>query len=256
MKLNLKGKVVLISGSAKGIGRAIAKAFLEEDAKVVLTDYDEISLKSTLNDFVSKYGEDHVISFCGDMLNQVVIDKCVEFTRNNWGALNILVPNIGSGKSIPTIEAPRNEWEKMFNINLFSAIDLVRSFLPLLKKNNDSSILFISSITGMEATTAPLTYAAAKSSLISVNKNLSKELAKFNIRVNTIAPGNIYFTGGRWEEIIKEKPHIVKDVIEKEVPLKRFGTPEEIGHAAVFLCSEKSSFTTGSCFVIDGGQTH
>ena len=113
----------------------------------------------------------------------------------------------------------------------------------------------ISSIVGLQQSRGPLGYSAAKSSVLSLVKNLSYDLAPFGIRINAIAPGNIYFKNGRWQEILQKSPAVLKDYIEKEVPLKRFGKPEEVASAIVFLASPSSSFTTGSYLVVDGGET-
>ena len=106
----------------------------------------------------------------------------------------------------------------------------------------------------MEAFGAPVDYSTAKSAVAALAKNMSRKLAA-DVRVNVIAPGNVYFEGGSWDEKIKEDPERVMQIIESTVPMNRFGTPEEIADSAVFLCSERASFITGSAMVVDGGQT-
>jgi 3-oxoacyl-[acyl-carrier protein] reductase len=120
---------------------------------------------------------------------------------------------------------------------------------------NGGSIVFISSIVGVEATPAPLPYSAAKAALLNYSKNLSRAVADKKIRVNSIAPGNILFPGGSWEKHLAARRASVEELIAKEVPQKRFGTPEEIAALATFLCSDVSGFATGACYVMDGGQT-
>ena len=126
--------------------------------------------------------------------------------------------------------------------------------MPELIKGS-GNILFIASIVGVEATPAPLPYSAAKAALINYSKNLARQVAREGVRVNCVAPGNILFPGGTWERHLERDRAAVTKKIEDEVPMGRFGTPEEIAGLAVFLCSPRASFITGSCFVADGGQT-
>jgi 3-oxoacyl-[acyl-carrier protein] reductase len=122
-------------------------------------------------------------------------------------------------------------------------------------KQNGGSIILISSIAGHEVLPAPIPYSVAKAGVIVVCKNLSRHLAPHNIRINAVAPGNIFVKEGTWDKKIKEDPGGVKQYIETEVPMKRLGKPEEIADAVVFLASERASFITGACLIVDGGQT-
>ena len=254
MNLELKDKVVLVSGSSRGIGKAIAKAFLNEGARVAVTGLEDTDIKQTSEELKGEF-KNQVLIFAGDLTAAKDIKNCIDLLLKEWGTVDIFIGNIGSGKSKPVLEADRSEWQKMLNINLLGAVELANQIIPVMQKNKAGSIVFTASIAGLENIGAPAAYAAAKAALISYTKSLASALAKDNIRVNAVAPGNVKFPGGRWEEIIKEKPQIVKEVIEKEVPMKRFGSPEEIANAVVFLASEKASFITGTCLVVDGGQT-
>ena len=115
-------------------------------------------------------------------------------------------------------------------------------------------MLFVSSIAAMEAFGAPVDYSTAKTAVSALAKNIARKIAE-DVRVNVIAPGNVYFPGGSWDEKMKENPERVKELIKSTVPMNRFGTLEEVSNAAIFLCSERASFITGSTLVIDGGQT-
>jgi 3-oxoacyl-[acyl-carrier protein] reductase len=121
-------------------------------------------------------------------------------------------------------------------------------------KKSKGVLLFISSIAGMEAFGAPTDYSTAKSAIIALAKNMARKLAP-NIRVNVIAPGNVYFEGGSWDEKIKQDKIRVDEIIKSTVPMNRFATPQEIADSAVFLCSNRASFITGTTLVVDGGQT-
>jgi len=125
--------------------------------------------------------------------------------------------------------------------------------MPSIKKSR-GSIIFISSICGVEALGAPTDYSVAKAALNAFSKNLAKKVGP-DVRVNSVAPGNIYFEGGTWEKKIKENKSMVDVMLENEVPLRRLGKPEEVADAVKFLCSERASFITGATLVVDGGQT-
>ncbi|MBT6229489.1 MAG: SDR family oxidoreductase, partial [Candidatus Scalindua sp.] len=117
------------------------------------------------------------------------------------------------------------------------------------------NLLFIASVAGMEALGAPVDYSVAKTAVIAFSKNLARKAAVDGIRVNCIAPGNIFFEGGSWDKKILEAPEQIKQLIDTTVPMQRFGQPEEIVDAVLFLCSERASFITGSVLKVDGGQT-
>ena len=254
MDLGLKNKIVLVTGSSLGIGKAIAEGFIKEGAKVIVTSNDAQSLKTTYQTFQKQYGKENVLRYLGDLTNPDNIKKSVEFIVNKCKTIDILIANIGSGKSKPGLEPDRTEWERMFNINLWGGAEITRSVIPIMQKNKKGCIVFTASIIGLEPVNAPLPYMAAKSALISTAKGFSRLLAKDNIRVNAIAPGNIKFPGGRWEEIIRKNPSVL-EMIKREVPMQRFGSPEEIANIVVFLASDRASFVTGACWVADGGQT-
>lgn len=255
MDLGLKSKVVLITGSSRGIGKTIASSFLAEGARVIITGRNGNILNETLIEFSKQYNEDYIFSYQGDLTNLDEIAKCVDLAVGRFGKIDILVANIGTGKSKPGLAADNLEWERILKFNLMGSINIIREVVPLMKKNGGGNIVFISSIAGYEVLGAPVTYSVAKSGLISAAKNLSHILAEDNIRVNTVAPGNIIFKGGRWEEIIREKPDIIENYIRKNVPMQRFGKPEDVADAVMFLASERASFITGACLVVDGGET-
>ena len=253
MNLDLKNKIVVVTASGQGIGNAIAERFLMEGAKVVINDRDKEKLDKSFHVLWKKYGN-KVKSFCGDITDKEIIKKMKSIILKEWKRVDILIPNLGSGKPLTTDKMDINEWERFMNINLYSTIKLINNFLPLMKKRKTGSIVLISSIVGLQQTKAPYGYAAAKSAILTLVKNLSFEIAKDNIRINAVAPGNIYFKKGRWEEIISKDPTVLKNYIKKDVPLGRLGKPEEVAAAVVFLASPISAFTTGACLVIDGGE--
>lgn len=254
MNLKLKNKVAVVTASGQGIGKAIVEQLLAEGAIVVMNDRNKEKLIKCLRAFNKKY-KGKIFSYEGDITDEKTISELKHYLLSKFGKIDILIPNLGSGKSIQENHLDINEWQHFIEINLFSILKIINSLLPVMKKRKSGSIVLISSIVGIEQTTAPYGYAAAKSAILTLVKNLSFEIAKYNIRINAIAPGNILFKNGRWEEIVSVKPSIIENYIEKDVPLGRFGKPEEIASAIVFLASSVSSFTTGACLVVDGGET-
>jgi 3-oxoacyl-[acyl-carrier protein] reductase len=162
--------------------------------------------------------------------------------------------NVGDGRSVPDALPNDEQWQKTWNSNFESALQTARIFLPMLKKSK-GSLLFVSSITGMEAFGAPTDYSTAKSAIIALAKNMARKLGPEGVRVNVIAPGNVYFEGGSWDEKIQQDEKRVDEIIKSTVPMNRFATPQEIADSAVFLCSDRASFVTGTTLVVDGGQT-
>ena len=252
MDLNLKNSVVLVTGSSKGIGRAIAESFLSEGARVTISGRQRKDLDETYEELSAKFNPDNIMCFKGDLTDKESIKSCLKMVLNKWGAIDILIENVGSGKVNKKQDG--KEWHRVFQLNFGGAVEITSKAIPIMQVKKKGSIVFVASIAGLESIGAPLPYAAAKAALIAYAKNLSREVASKNIRVNTVAPGNVKFPGGRWEEIINENPSIL-EMIKREVPMGRFGKPDEIASAVTFLASNKASFITGACVVVDGGQT-
>lgn len=256
MDLKLNGEVIFVAGASRGIGRAIAAEALAEGACVVLTGRDVTSLHQTRADLEDVHGEERILSIAGDLLSQAVIDDAFSQAVQRFGKVNHLVANIGTGKGERGWDLSDVEWQRLFDVNFFASVRLTQTALPhIIASLGGGSVLYIASIVAAEATPAPLPYSAAKAALINYSKNLSRTLASDRVRVNSIAPGNIFFEGGSWHERSLAAPDQVRAMLDAEVPQRRFGSPEEIAKVAVFLCSSVSGFTTGSCFVVDGGQT-
>ena len=253
MRLGLENKNVFISASTKGIGKAIAEAFLLEGANVIINGRNEIQLKNTLTELEKTYGGGKVFGMLGDMSDAECIKDISDFVRTSLGSVDILIGNLGTGKAISDNKFSREEWEYMFKMNLFSSVELIDNFLPLFSKDG-GSIILISSLAAFDRIGAPPAYAAAKAGIVSLIKYASNILQEKKIRVNGVAPGNILFEGGRWEELKQMDENGIREYIDREVPMKRFGAANEVADAVVFLASERATFITGVVLNVDGGQ--
>lgn len=253
MDLNLENKVSLVSGSSRGIGKAIAYGLLKEGAIVYLTGRDKEVLDPVYNDFKGEFG-DKVCKFSGDLTNTETIKDLTTIIINEHKRLDIVVANIGSGRFKTGWDIGEEFWIRSFEINFLSSVKLSKEAIRIMIEQRSGSIIFISSIAGCEAIPAPVQYSAAKSALLSYVKNTANLVAPFGIRLNAVSPGNIYFEGGTWEVKMKENKDGVERYIKESVPMQRLGKVEEISDAVCFLSSDRASFITGSNLVVDGGQ--
>jgi 3-oxoacyl-[acyl-carrier protein] reductase len=255
MDLNLSEKVAFVAGSSRGIGYAIARAFLVEGARAVVTGRQAEPLNRAAAILDGEFGHERVLAYCGDLTRDEQIAESLAQTLARWGKIDCLIANIGTGIGKPGWQLSQSDWDITFEINFWSSIRLVQAALPTLVRAGSGSVTFIGSIVGLESTPAPLSYSAAKAALANYSKNLARQMGQHGIRVNYVAPGNVLFPGGSWEQKLAQEPERLRHYIETEVPLRRFGTPEEIADLVVFLSSDRAAFITGACVVADGGQT-
>ena len=172
---------------------------------------------------------------------------------HQWGKIDVLVCNVGSGSSVKPGDENLEEWKKNFDKNFFATTNMIESASDSLAITR-GSIVCISSIAGIEIIGAPLTYSAAKSALNLYVRGISRPLAKRGIRINAVAPGNILFKGSVWDKQLSENEFSVTDMLKNKVALGRLGLPEEIANFVIFLASNLASFATGTVYVVDGGQ--
>ena len=249
MDYRLKDKKVFISGSSRGIGLSIAKKFIEEGSKVVINSRNAEELKN-INDSLT-----NCFSVVGDVSKAKEASEIIKKSSEILEGLDVLICNVGTGSSVSPGKENYQEWLRIFDINFFSATNLIEASKDYLK-DSQGSIVCISSICGNETIPgAPITYSVAKSALNAYVKSISLPLAEDKIRINSVAPGNIYFDGSVWFKKMKKSPKTVKSMLKDNVPLDKFGSPEDVANMVVWLASDVSNFVTGSVMTIDGGQT-
>lgn len=244
----MKKKIALITGSTKGIGREVAKN-LSFDHRVIITGRNPEGVVSLKNE-IENISKDKCYSFEGDLTDLQEQEKLISYIQS-IGTLDVVISNLGSGKSTLGSEIDDDEMRRVFEVNFFSAFSITQRCIPFLKKTN-GVIVFISSIVAKQEIGAPIAYTAAKSALNAYSKSLATSLAEEGVRVNTLSPGNVYTKGGSWEKKLEENRELTNQYIQDNVPLKKFVTPEDVCSALRFLLENQS--TTGANLIIDCGQ--
>lgn len=251
MSLSLQGKVAIVTGGGRGIGKAITKRLAEAGANVVIASRKLENLEATVSEFSSLPGKiAPVVCHVGRAEDLV---KLVAETEKLFGPADILVnnsaTNIGQG---PALNVTDDMFAKMFEINVLSSLRLIRETVPkMIERGTGGSIINIASIAGLRPQNGGLLYSATKASLIMMTRSWAMEFGKHNVRVNTIAPGLIETD---FSEYFWKNENYVKK-LEATQPIPRVGTPDEVGGMALYLASSESSFVTGQIFVVDGGAT-
>jgi len=260
MNLALDNQAVLVTGSSRGIGAGIARSFLNEGARVILTGRNAQVLDNTASGFAMQYEKHRIYRFAGDLQQASVLTELAAFIKGTVEGLDHLVCNVGSGRSVPPLEEDRDEFQRMLDINLLGAVGVVSRVLPFLEASAlrhtaSTSITFVGSICGVNVLGCPVAYASAKAALESYAKNIARPLGQKGIRVNVVSPGNIVFPGSVWDQKLEQDHAAVEAMLQRDVPLQRLGTAEEIGNIVAFLASSHAGFVSGANWVVDGGQT-
>src|ERR1700688_3170279 len=254
MDLGLQGKVALVTGASRGLGRAMAHALADEGMYLSVCARTQQTLTEavaqlTLTGSIPR----PAMGMVADMTKPDDARKWIDETVKRFGGIDVLVNNAGTARPGALHELPESAWQEQFDLNLFAPVRLARLCAPHMEKRGGGSIINIGSIYGRESG-GPLTYNASKAALHSFTKLLARELAPKKIRVNTIAPGSILAPSGHWERRFREDPALEKDFISHEMPAGRLGAPEEVAYAVVMLASPRASWITGANIPVDGAQ--
>ncbi len=257
MYLNLKNKVALVSASSKGLGYGIAMALAKEGAFISIGSRDKNNLKKAEENIKSATGT-KVLATELDCLNAESISKWIENTYTQFGGVDKLVVNAGGPPAGKFEDFYDEDWQTAFEMNLLSAIRMIRGTLPLMRKRGGGSILTITSMSVKEPIDVLILSNVLRSGVTSLIKSLSIQFAEYNIRLNNLMPGKI--DTERIRNLDSKRSEIESSTIEKikeksfnQIPLSRYGTIEEFGNCGAFLLSDAASYITGSSLAVDGG---
>jgi len=241
-----KGKVAVVTGGNSGIGLGVAKAYAREGASVVITGRSAKTLQAAAEEI----GPD-TLAINSDASKISDIEEAMVLIREKFGRIDALFVNAGAGKFTPIEEVTEEFFDEIFGVNVKGVLFTVQKALPLMR--DGSAIVLNASINGHKAMPNSAVYAASKAAVISLAKNLSIELVGRGIRVNSISPGPIE-SALLARKLSAEELQQTRDWIVSQVPMKRFGLPQEIASAVLYLTSAESAFVIGADLIIDGGM--
>jgi 3-oxoacyl-[acyl-carrier protein] reductase len=242
----VKDQVVIVTGSTRGIGKAVAEKLVEEGAKVVICGRNPERVEQVVTELKNKGGE--VLGVAADVSDFNQAKKLVDETLKTYGRVDALVNNAGITRDNLLALMKENDWDEVMRVNLKGAFNCVKHVVRPMMKQRKGKIINITSVVGITGNAGQANYAASKAGLIGFTKSLAKELAGRNILCNAIAPGFID------TDMTKELPEKVKESLLQSIPLNRFGTGEDIARVVLFLISDLSDYITGQVINVDGGM--
>lgn len=246
MKL-LEGKVALITGAARGIGKAVALRFAQEGADIAITDlvYNEV-MEQTVAELTACGVQAR--GYASNAADFAATEAVVSQIREDFGHIDVLVNNAGITKDGLMMRMTEVQWDTVLNVNLKSAFNFIHAVTPIMMRQRSGSIISMSSVVGIHGNVGQCNYSASKAGMIGLTKSIAQEIGSRGVRANIIAPGFIL------TDMTLQMPEEVRKEWEKKIPLRRGGTPEEIASVALFLASDLSSYVTGQVIQIDGGM--
>jgi len=246
MSARLEGRVAVVTGGAKGIGRAIARRLAQEGAMVIVSGRDRVALEEACGEL--RGGGAEAVAVVADVAKALDVEALCQKTLEAFGKADILVNNAGITRDNLVMRLSEEDWDSVLDTNLKGSFLCIRAFTKPMMKQRWGRIVNVSSVVGLIGNPGQANYVASKAGLVGLTKAVAKELASRHITVNAVAPGFIEtsMTAGL--------PEKVRESLQAQIPLGRLGSPEDVAHAVAFLCSEEASYITGQVLSVDGGM--
>lgn len=241
--MRLSGKVALITGGARGIGKETARKFLQEGARVVICDHDQSTGLATIKEF----GKDELSFFKVNVTDTAQIEEMVKSTINTYGRIDILINNAGITSDGFLTKMDEENWEKVIAVNLTGVFKCTKAVAPVMLEQKSGVILNASSVVGLYGNIGQTNYVATKAGVIGLTKGWAKEFGPKGIRVNAVAPGFVE------TDMVNDVPKKILDIMKEKTPLRKLGKPEDIAAAYLFLASDDASYINGAILSVDGG---
>jgi 3-oxoacyl-[acyl-carrier protein] reductase len=253
--LQLTDKVAVVTGSSRGLGLASAQALLAEGCRVTICGRGPERLAAAHDELRQvAAGDDRLLAIRADVSTEQGVAEVIDRTVATFGGLDVLVNNVGLARGTSIVETSDVEWHEALDQTLFPAIRASRLAVPHMRRRGGGVILMMASIWGRESG-GRMTYNAVKAAEISLAKSLAQQLARDNIRVNSVAPGSILFPGGSWDKRQRDDPDGIAEFLRRELPFGRFGRADEVGAVVAFLASPRASWISGASLPVDGCQS-
>ena len=248
MDLGLKNKIAFVAASSQGLGKSVALELAHEGANIIICGRNKDTLEKTKHE-IEKQTNGEVLALAGDLSIPAERDSIIKSALQGYNTINILVTNTGGPPAGKFEEFKQENWDKAYNDLLSSAVGLVNGFLPGMKQQRWGRIISITSMAVKQPINNLVLSNSIRASVVGLMKTLANELAMYNITVNNVMPG--YTETERLKELIDKNPSFAS--AKTEIPLGRFGKPEEFAAAVAFLASERASYITGVSLAVDGG---
>lgn len=250
--MQVKDKIVIVTGAGSGIGKATAKHFAHFGAKVVVSDINLEKAKAVADEITQSFGE--ALAIKANVAVYEEVENLIQHTVTAFGQLDVMVNNAGIGPKnlLKTAESTLDDWDKVIAVNQTGVFYCMKLALQQMTKQGFGNIVNVASLAGLKASLNNISYSASKFAVVGMTKSAALEYAKTGIRINAVCPG--YTESNLLDMLLSARPDM-DDLLKSVIPMKRYGDAKEIADAIVWLASDQTKFTTGQTLILDGGTS-